>query len=753
MERSTSGNTAGGRGAPFVPFLSLFAAAVFGPGSQAFGQSATPGTTIHLDPIMIEGKADRAAAEAEIAGEKLRALPGGTALITRADMTGRADVTVADTLSTVPGVVVQSFFGGPDQPRIQIRGSGLQQDPVERGLLILQDGLPLNRADGSYVVGLADLRQAQSIEIYRGHVAGRLGGNVLGGALNLASPTGTTTPGVLAEVQGGSFGQQTVNAEAGGGSGGFDVYAQLRHSERDGFRGFNTGQRTNAALNAGVRLREDVQTRLFLGYTDLEFDVPGPLTRAALDQDPRQIFAGPTVTLPGPTLTNPGPDVVRDRPRRETRNWRAGARTTASFGEHRFDIVAGYTESDDRFIFPIAASIRDTDGADFTGVLRYAYGAAIDAGLPLLEVTAKYVSGSADRKNFQNIAGRQGALFGDSDLEATTLSLYAGMNIPLGDGFVLSPAIAFSRAARDNRDRFGTGPRPVAGFNPVTGAFTTAFALGQDTSYARSYDGWSPSLGLTYELAPRSTVFAAVSRSFEPPTHDDLLATINGSPFFSPGAPVGIVPQFAFATPDLEAQTATTIEAGWRGGHGRVSWDAVTYLSFLENELLSLRDVSGTQLASVNADETVHFGIELGLTGTITDRLSGRLAYTFQEFRFVDDAVHGDNRLAGAPRHTINTALRYALTPDWFAEAELNWRPGETPVDNANTVFNDSWATLDLRSGFALGDWVSLFGEVRNVFDTVYASSTLITDTARPDQAVFIPGEGRGFVFGLKVEL
>jgi len=34
--------------------------------------------------------------------------------------------------------VVQNFFGSNDQPRIQIRGSGLQQNPVERGILIMK---------------------------------------------------------------------------------------------------------------------------------------------------------------------------------------------------------------------------------------------------------------------------------------------------------------------------------------------------------------------------------------------------------------------------------------------------------------------------------------------------------------------------------------------------------------------------------------------------------------------------------------
>jgi iron complex outermembrane receptor protein len=741
---------------PLLATGSILSVAAISLPPPAFGQSAAPGATVELPPIDIAAPApDRTANTEANVRARIDALAGGTALITRSDMTGRADVTIADTLATVPGIVVQSFFGGNDQPRVQMRGSGLQQNPVERGILILQDGLPLNRADGSYIVGFADPRQAQYTEIYRGYTANRLGATVLGGAINFTSPNGSSEPGIAAGVEGGSFGQVTTHARAGGRHGAVDALGQVSFSRRDGFRDHNGSERTTVNFNTGIKLNENISTRLFAGYTDLSFDIPGPLTWTKLKQDPTQIYSGPTVTprVPTPLISNPGPNVVRDRPGREAEQFRAGSRTTATFGDHLFDIALGYSHTDDRFKFPIANGIRDTDGGDFTGVLRYAYRPDQSRALPLFEVTAQYVAGTADRKNYQNIAGNQGQLFGDNDLSATTLSLNAGLHIPVGSRLTFAPAIAYSHATRDSSDLFGAKLRPVAGYNAVTGAFQTAFARAQDTSYARSYDGWSPSFGALYDIAPNSTLFAAVSRSFEPPTHDDLLATINGTPFFSPGAPVSGVLQYAFATPNLKAQTATTVEAGWRGKSGRFAWNAVTYYSWVQDELLSLRDSSGTQLASVNADKTAHFGIELGLDVGITDALSARLAYTFQEFRFVDDPLYGNNRLAGAPRHNINAALRYALMPDWFVEGEVNWRPDDTPVDNANTLFNESWATLNLRTYYAVDKNVALYGEVRNVFDEVYASSTLITDRASSDQAAFLPGDGRAFIAGLRVRM
>jgi iron complex outermembrane recepter protein len=42
-----------------------------------------------------------------------------------------------------------------------------------------------------------------------------------------------------------------------------------------------------------------------------------------------------------------------------------------------------------------------------------------------------------------------------------------------------------------------------------------------------------------------------------------------------------------------------------------------------------------------------------------------------------------------------------------------------------------------------------VFADARNLFDETYASATLVTDRAAPDQAVFLPGDGRSFSVGV----
>ncbi|WYX19702.1 hypothetical protein WJ973_29700 [Achromobacter xylosoxidans] len=56
-----------------------------------------------------------------------QAVPGGTNLILPQQEVRL--ITLRDALDYQPGVVVQEFFGGLDQPRLNIRGSGIQSNP------------------------------------------------------------------------------------------------------------------------------------------------------------------------------------------------------------------------------------------------------------------------------------------------------------------------------------------------------------------------------------------------------------------------------------------------------------------------------------------------------------------------------------------------------------------------------------------------------------------------------------------------
>jgi len=706
--------------------------------SLASAGSAAPGA-VQLETLTVNAEEQSAPA-----------LAGGVDLLFNDSL--NTNSTVSEALASTPGVIVQDFFGGGAQPRIQIRGSGLQQNPVERGILILQDGLPINRADGSYIVGLANPSLSESFEVYRGYLANRLNATVLGGAVNFISPTGHSAPGGKISLNAGSFAQRGGQASYGWQGESADLLVHANTNRSDGYRDYNASELSSLGANGGVTLSANHRLEAFTRYTELDFEIPGPTNEDGLKDDPQTVYSGPTMTSSG--LVNPGPNVQRDKPQRRADQLMAGVRSLHSFGDSSLDLLLGYSQTNDSLRFPVASGQRDTDGGDATAVVRYAYGMNAINNLPLLELTAQFVTGSADRHYYLNEGGTQGEKFGENTLDAQTLSLTSGMNIALNNSLTLAPSVSWSSASRDNDDTYSEATRPTMAYNPAnpTVALATGSVTAQDTSYQRDYEGWTPSLSLSWKPADHYQVFTAISRSFEPPTHDDLIATMNGTPNSSPGRPTpgnAALDADAFITPDLKAQYANTFEAGSRGKTANFSWDLVAYYSRVKNEVLSLRNESGTSLGSVNADKTRHLGAELGLKANITDTVSSRIIYNYQDFLFKDDDVRGNNRLAGAPRHMLNVFTDLRATNAWSGTIGMRWMIEKTPVDNMNTLYNDPYAVFDISTRYQATAAISLSAAVTNIFDENYASSTLVVDQVKEGQAVYLPGDGRAYSAGI----
>jgi iron complex outermembrane receptor protein len=720
----------------------------------ALAQSAQPGAVYTLDAITVT--AEGAGSLADTLRERFDQAPGATAVVGAEEIKPIPAPTFAEAMIGVPGVVVQEFFGGFDQPRIQIRGSGMQQSPTERGLLVLQNGMPVNRADGSYIAGLAAPGTAEAIEIWRGPSAHRLGASVLGGAINFISPTATSAPGSQLSFGAGSFGRFSAAGQTALQGERANGLIQFEWDQSDGYRDENDESRRGLISgNAEILHGDGITTQVFLSYTDLEFDIPGPLPKDELKSDPERVYPGPTVVMG--RVTNPGPNVLRDRPDRESSQLLLGARTTVDRTEHLYDLGFSLTKTDDSFLFPISSAERVTDGYDGTLSARYAFRPDQVAGLPLVEGTLIFSIGEADRTNYHNTDGKRGPQFGKSDLSARTLSPYLGANLPLNDQLFLSPSVGYTWANRKNDDRWRAATRPTVGYSPMmpNRRLPDGTVPARDSSYDRDYDGWTGALALTWKPVPSQTAWISVAHSFEPPTHDDLIAPINGTPFSGPGRPAPPRPSSnaeMFTTPDLEAQTAETVEIGWKGSRRGFGWDATLYHSWIDNEILSLRDASASPRASVNADNTLHTGFELGLNGRFQDALRGRLAWTWQDFRFDNDPVRGDNRLGGSIRNLITAAVEWTPLDQLRILPTLRWVPDKTPVDNMNTLYADPYAVVDLSVDWAISKQVSLQAEATNLFDETYAASTVVVDQAQPGQAAFIPGVGRAFYLGGRVQ-
>jgi iron complex outermembrane receptor protein len=626
------------------------------------------------------------------AKEELHWVPGGAAVVdSETYKTGRAS-TLSDALGFAPGVFVQPRFGA-EEARLSIRGSGIQRTFHLRGIKLLQDGVPLNLADGGGDFQAVEPLSARYIEVFRGANALEHGAATLGGTINYVSYSGFDAAPLQARLEGGSFGYRRGQLSAGGVWDRMDLYATATYFEQDGFRRHARQDTNRQFLNAGFRLTEDLETRFFLARVETDSELPGNLTKAQLNADPRQ--------------ANPA-NVSGDQ-QRDFDLYRIVNVTAYRSGNTQFQARVFYSKKDlFHPIFQVLQQASDDYGASFRVLNRD----------PLLGRRNRWVAGvqwtRGDTRDdrFVNVGGRPGARTNQSDQTARNLEFYFENAHYMTGQLAAVVGAQWAEARRKLTDLFVTG--------------------GVDESFDRRFESVNPKLGLLYDLNPHVQFFANYSKSFEPPSFGEL-----------------VIPNVN----RLEAQTAHTFELGSRGSLPKVSWDIALYRARVKNELLSLTDAAGNPLGTVNAPRTVHQGIELGFTATFGPVL-WRQAYLLNDFRFDDDPVFGDNRLPGLPRQWVRTEVLYRWGEGFYAGPVLEWSPQRYPVDMANSLFADDYAVWGFKLGRQVDKHLSWFVDARNLGGKKYAAATgVIPNAGGADSAQFLPGDGTSVYAGLEWRL
>jgi iron complex outermembrane receptor protein len=165
--------------------------------------------------------------------------------------------------------------------------------------------------------------------------------------------------------------------------------------------------------------------------------------------------------------------------------------------------------------------------------------------------------------------------------------------------------------------------------------------------------------------------------------------------------------------------------------------------------LLQVSTIPGFFGTTVNADKTIHSGLEFGMTARLPANLEWRQNLLINNFKLDDDAAFGNNRLPGIPRSLLRGELLYRNS-GFYIGPTIEVSPQRYAVDFAETLYADSYTLLGLKMGQQYNDHWSWFLEGRNLTDKKYAASTGITRTATPNQDIFLPGEGRTVYMGLQ---
>lgn len=627
---------------------------------------------------------------------------------------GQLQINLSESLSRVPGLVVQNRWNYAQDLQISSRGFGARASFGARGIRLYQDGIPATMPDGQGQTGSFSLASAQRVEVLRGPFS-TLYGNAAGGVVSIFSEDGPRTPTAQAQVIGGSYGTWNAIAKFGGEEHGVNFSVTANHFATNGYRDHSEASRDQ--FNAKLKFGLGDGTRVTMIANTLyqpEAQDPLGLTRAQWQANPRQADAAATLFDTRKTVGQQqgGATIERD----------IGAdtslRLTTYAGQRavrQYLALAGTADTSSGGVTDLSGNF---SGVDFRATTRIAI-----AGRSLrLTAGATYDRQQQARKGFVNNNGVLGDLRRDEDDTVRNQDAYAQAEWSPLDGWSLLAGARYSDVRFDSNDHYIT-------------------ALNPDDSGRVAFSHASPVGGVVWHAADNVNVYANWGEGFETPTFIELAYRNVGTglnfalqPAISRSAEIGVKAYFA--------------------GAQRINLAA--FSTHTTNEII-IDAATGGRTTYKNAGRTRRRGVEAQWEGALGGGVTAYAAYTYLSARFADDTT------TGTPPQLVPAGSRLPAVPAASAYAELAWtRPDwagfsvaleaqyadKLYVNDRNTDAAPAYAVANVRAGFEqrVGTWtLREFARVNNLADRNYVGSVIVGDT---NGRFFEPAARRNYLVG-----
>jgi len=316
------------------------------------------------------------------------------------------------------------------------------------------------------------------------------------------------------------------------------------------------------------------------------------------------------------------------------------------------------------------------------------------------------------------------------------------------DQTTISPYVHYEQKLTSNV-RFNTGLR----YDQFSVDYQNKLNTAIDTSHLRpesqviQYEHFSPKAGIVVELNTLHNMYSNYRHAFRAPSVSTLFRSGSNA-----------------ETTQLKPVKTDSIEMGFRGLMPiGISYDLAIYYMEKSDDIVTAI-TSDTGRTSLNAGETIHKGIELGLQGTISTDFSfhSSLSYseqTYGDFSYVyfcfscdpknQEVNFNGNTVGKAPATLGNVGLRYEPISlhGFMAELELE-HVGEYYVDETNTSQYSGHDLLNLRSRYSINPSFEVYGRIQNITDKRY--STYTSNQVGKDDIQYRPGQPLTLFAGIR---
>ncbi len=283
-----------------------------------------------------------------------------------------------------------------------------------------------------------------------------------------------------------------------------------------------------------------------------------------------------------------------------------------------------------------------------------------------------------------------------------------------------------------------------------------------NSSGTKSYEKFSPKLGITYEIAQNIGVYGNYSKGFSPPALSAVFRARPASQVVTTGEKFYL---------SINPATFNNYEiGGWTSlFKHKLYIDLTAYRLEGFNELLNIKQPDNTT-DYVSAGQTLHQGIEYAITYKPSSQFSFRFSgtnakHTFESFILstkASDVLKNVNgkEMPQAPHFVGNMEITYK--PTWLAGSRIafEWqRIGSWYVNQVNTVqYADQGflgakgvSVLNIRMGYQYKAF-QFFANILNASNELYATAASRGNNAT-DKTTFTPAAPRNINAGVMIDI
>lgn len=634
---------------------------------------------------------------------KTAEVPASVAVVGKEAIQETPMANIKEALRGIPGVLIDTRSQGYDS-RLLIRGAGLKARYGVRDIMVMLDGVPVTDPDGLTRLDFIDTQLIDRVEVVKGPNSTLWGANAAGGVINMTTKSPFEREGGVAKVGLGNYETQNYHlsysdniAET--------VYYTLSGSRRESensWRRWNEFETNQASLQAATMFNDESTLETYFGYSGADLQLPGKLNE--------EQFAEYEAT--GHALETDGPWQYSGR---YSDTFFANTKYTKEWGAWEFKPLLYLNVWDHNH--PITGRINEantnTFGADLQADRSHLL--AGKKSILTLGVTGRWDDQETDYYKYAEFAttptGRitevlsdeKGDLIETQDRQVNLYGVYLQESIRPSDRWVVDVGLRY-----DVIQMKITGTRTEE-YSYSLGQYILA---GDPDEVDKVFDGFSPRIGLSYQLTQLLNLYGTFSQGIQTPTEGEI-----GD------------------NPELDLVTVQNYEMGFKGRSQSWMFDSAFYFSPVEGEVVQVIGPGG-ESQYVNSGETEKLGFEFSgswlphgkaLTGLEIGASYSYADYTFKEFsepvRVGFEVVNVDrsgNTLPFIPRHQYSFFGRYYHRSGIRLKLEtFTW--GSYYMDNANTEKYEGYEfATNAMIGYERGPFRVTFN-VANLFDQYYA--------------------------------